>query len=299
MSELRLGIMGLSEGNGHPYSWAAILNGYNSEYMKGCPFPVIYDYLEQQNFPEARLPGARVTHIWTQDREISEDISRASRIDHVVDNYIDMIGEVDGVLLARDDAENHLEMARPFLEAGIPVYIDKPVALSRKDLSSLFDLQKYPGQIFTCSALQFSTELILTKENRESLGEIKKIHGVTPKSWDKYAVHIIEPILRMINYNDEIIDFKKTHKKSNGVVTNICTFDSGVQLILEAYGKEVTPIKINIEASKTDMDLIFTDSFSAFKEALRFFILGVNEKRDIIERSFIEKTVELIERGRV
>ena len=41
---LRLGIIGISEGNGHPYSWSAIFNGYNHEYAQDCPFPVIPDY---------------------------------------------------------------------------------------------------------------------------------------------------------------------------------------------------------------------------------------------------------------
>ena len=33
---LRVGILGLSEGNGHPYSWSAIFNGFDK--TKECPF---------------------------------------------------------------------------------------------------------------------------------------------------------------------------------------------------------------------------------------------------------------------
>ena len=44
--KLRLGIMGMSEGNGHPYSWSAIFNGYNSLEMEDCGFPVIPEYLK-------------------------------------------------------------------------------------------------------------------------------------------------------------------------------------------------------------------------------------------------------------
>ena len=36
MKELRLGVVGLSEGNGHPYSWSAIFNGCDMAYMKDC-----------------------------------------------------------------------------------------------------------------------------------------------------------------------------------------------------------------------------------------------------------------------
>ena len=37
------------------------------------------------NFPEDGIPNAKVTHIWTQDREKSEDVAKASLIENVVD----------------------------------------------------------------------------------------------------------------------------------------------------------------------------------------------------------------------
>jgi hypothetical protein len=39
--EIRLAMLGMIEGNGHPYSWSAIVNGYNPEEMAKCPFPMI------------------------------------------------------------------------------------------------------------------------------------------------------------------------------------------------------------------------------------------------------------------
>ena len=42
---LKLGIIGLSSDNGHPYSWSAIFNGYDPEEMARCPFPGIPEYL--------------------------------------------------------------------------------------------------------------------------------------------------------------------------------------------------------------------------------------------------------------
>ena len=49
----RLGAIGLSPGNGHPYSWAAIFNGYDTASMADCPFPAIPEYLATQ----AEQPG--------------------------------------------------------------------------------------------------------------------------------------------------------------------------------------------------------------------------------------------------
>lgn len=38
---LRVAILGLIEGNYHPYSWSAIINGYDAALMASCPAPVI------------------------------------------------------------------------------------------------------------------------------------------------------------------------------------------------------------------------------------------------------------------
>ena len=63
---LKLGIIGLSEGNGHPYSWSAIFNGYDHNSMKDCGYPVIPEYLKKQNWPNDQIKDARVTSVWTQ-----------------------------------------------------------------------------------------------------------------------------------------------------------------------------------------------------------------------------------------
>ena len=131
---LKVGLIGLSEGNGHPYSWSAIINGdYNEKEMIDCGYAGIPLYLAA-NCDTLGIEGAKVTHVWTQDRNISEHIAKASLIDNVVDKMEDMIGQVDAVLLARDDPENHVAMAKPFLDANVPLFIDKPLAITTEDM---------------------------------------------------------------------------------------------------------------------------------------------------------------------
>ena len=175
---IKLGIIGFSKGNGHPYSWSAIINGYSSFEMEKCEFPVIFNYLSEQKYPQHFIKNAKVTHIWTQERTISEKISKASKIKYIVENIDDMIGLVDGVLLARDDAENHIKYAENFIKNGIPIYIDKPLSLSLKGAEKIFSFEKFPGQIFSCSALKFSTEMMLDENDINNLGKIFDIINV-------------------------------------------------------------------------------------------------------------------------
>ena len=99
MEPLKLGVIGMSEGNGHPYSWSAIFNGYDAGAMAECPFPVIPEYLSKQTFPDDRIESALVTHIWCQENSVSQHIAKASNISHVVEDLESMVGEVDAILL--------------------------------------------------------------------------------------------------------------------------------------------------------------------------------------------------------
>ncbi len=109
--ELRLGIIGMSPGNAHPYSWSSIINGvYDGDEINRIGYPGVTNYLNHYK-DDLGISGARVTHVWAQEPEISRSIAMSSGIPHHVDQYCDMIGEVDAVILARDDPDRHREMA--------------------------------------------------------------------------------------------------------------------------------------------------------------------------------------------
>lgn len=294
MREYRLGIIGLSEGNGHPYSWSALFNGFEREVMDKCGFPVIPQYLSEHQFPDDFISGARVTHVWTQSEALSKHIASASYIDHVLDDPQEMIGQVDGVLLARDDAQNHLFFARPFLEAGLPVYIDKPLALNRSSAEAIFNLEQYSGQIFSCSALRFSEELILTPDEYHSLGDVHHVVGRVPNCWDKYIVHAIDPILETIGCQGGIVK-SNCFAHEDRVAINLC-WESGVTCTLLAMGALNSGIEIEFIGTKAREKRLFTDSFSAFKNALLHFVED-SLKQKISHKKRILETVDVIERG--
>ena len=51
---MKLGIIGISEGNGHPYSWSAIINGYNKKKMEECKYESIPSYLKRIQIRSAK-----------------------------------------------------------------------------------------------------------------------------------------------------------------------------------------------------------------------------------------------------
>lgn len=293
---IKLGMIGSSAGNGHPYSWSAIFNGYNTEAMQSCEYPIIPQYLGEQSWPESRISGAQVSSIWTQNSQLSRRIALSSCIGHVSASLDELQSRVDAILLARDDAENHLYFARQFLLAGKPIYIDKPIALSLPALLELYQLQQYSGQIFTCSALRYSSEFILSCEDKKELGEIVAISASTPHSWEKYAAHIIEPVLKMIMPDDSVSESQLTIDCHGSRTLSVC-WGSGLRTSFSALGDVESPIQIKVDGTKCSKTLVFKDSFTAFKRALQDYTNGIlyGDCRSPFE--FNSKVVDLIMRG--
>lgn len=286
---LKIGIIGLSLGNGHPYSWSAIFNGFNNKV--DCPFEVIPEYLVKQKYPEDFLSDlGKVTHIWTQDRRISELVAQFSFIENVVDSPKNMLNEVDAILLARDDAENHYEMAKFFIEKSVPVFIDKPLAFSLAEAKKIFSINK-KSLVYTCSSMRFAKEFsdkITTGTNY--------INAVVMKSWEKYGIHIIEPVVSMFPNRGHLISVKK-FDSNIGVKIRVVEWEN----LLASFtitDKLKTPIKIDVSNSEFSKTLILEDVFYAFRESLRNFIYVIEKKKSNILESETLEIIEIIEKGK-
>ena len=90
----------------------------------------------------------------------------------LVEKPTDMIGKVDGILVCSLEGGVHLERAAPFLEAGIPCFIDKPFACSVADSQKIVALAaRHRAAIFSSSSLRFAPEVVsyLADEQRGNL----------------------------------------------------------------------------------------------------------------------------------
>lgn len=196
---IRLGIIGLTEGNGHPYSWSAIFNGYNPENMaRRCPFPGILDYLAKEDPNTMNIPGARITHICCDDLCDAEKVAACSRIDHICATPEELIGRVDAVIIATDIGGEHVRRARPFVAAGVPVFLDKPLCDNAADLAVFEEWVGRGAAILSSSCMRYAKEYAIYHRQPREFGELRHIYVPMAKKWETYAIHALEaayPIL--------------------------------------------------------------------------------------------------------
>jgi hypothetical protein len=227
---------------------------------------------------------------------LSKQIAEASKINNIVEDPEDLIGKVDAILLARDDAENHYEMAKIFIEAGLPIYIDKPLAISKKEAEKIFNLQKYINQVFTCSALRFAKELQISKSERESIGGILHVEASVPKKWDTYSIHILEPIISQLPLRGKLLDVKSI--KKHGFTHCLIEWENTTAYI-KSTGEIKSSINFNYFGKTQVLKKTFSDSFSCFKNALNLFIDSVNnQSKSVIDQAETLEIIEIIERAK-
>jgi hypothetical protein len=78
----------------------------------------------------------------------------------LVERPTDMIGRVDGMLIESQEGGVHFDRAKPFLEAGLPCFIDKPFTCSTADARKIFALSaKKKAPVFSASSLRYAPEV--------------------------------------------------------------------------------------------------------------------------------------------
>lgn len=263
---LRLGILGLSPGNGHPFSFSAIVNGYDDAAFGQAGWPVIHDYLRRRRPDEFGIGGVRVTHAWTQDPAITAKLRAAARIAHGVARPEDMLRQVDAVLVARDDQESHWTLAHPFLEAGMPVFVDKPLSTAPAQLARFLPYLA-SGRLMSCAGLRFAGELDEARRDLAAYGEIVLLRGAVVLGWEAYGIHLLEAMFSLVKARPVAVACRSgKHEQmclmldDGGLATIDCLGEGPVQFNLSVHGRR----------RWTSHDL--RDNFTAFKRLLQAFV---------------------------
>lgn len=261
---LRVAMLGMIPGNCHAYSWSAIINGYDRGQMAHCPAPVIADYLNRQPEGSVQIPFARVTHVWTDQPEEAAHLAAAALIPNIVQRPQDVIGEVDAVIIATDDGDDHVRRARPFVDVGVPLFIDKPLATNLPDLTTFCRWVEGGAQVVSSSGLRYAPEL----EELRGI-EWRWLTGVTCRSWLRYGIHVLEPIYTLIGPGftaarsrvrggTEVLELEH----ASGVFVTLAAIEDGLgsAFVLHGYGDH------------EHRSVALRDNYTAFRAQLLAFL---------------------------
>jgi predicted dehydrogenase len=288
---IRLAMLGMVDGNGHPYSWSAIINGrYDAQVMADCGFPVIPQYLGAEPPENLGIPGAQVTHVWCDDPADAAKVARATFIPHVVDRPEDVIGQVDAVIIPTDRGWEHVERAKPFIDAGLPLFIDKPLCDREENLQQFIAWREQGKAFLSTSAMHYAKEFAAARERlTETVGEPRLVTITTPKSWERYGIHALEAVYPMLEPGGWL-SVANTGTESANIVH--ARHASGVDVVLAAVADMYGAFcKLNVYGTKGALAAPFEDTFYSFKAQLVAFVEYLRTGESPVP---FDQTVEMI-----
>jgi len=163
---------------------------------------------------EQWVDGARVVAAWAGPsaicpQETVDGYVHTLQEEHgieIVDQPEDLIGKVDAICIESVDGSVHLERSRPFLEAGVPLYIDKPFACSLTEAKEIVSLAQKKGlPMFSTSSLRYGLEVVELQEQLDETGAVVGVDAFSPASLHPrnpglyhYGIHGVEVVFALM-----------------------------------------------------------------------------------------------------
>ena len=145
-----------------------------------------------------------ITHVWDVNPEAARSFSERMGATAVA-KYDDMVGKVDGVIFGGyyEVPWQHL-LARPYVEAGIPVYLSRPFAFRLRDIDELLELAaKHNTAIIATAKHEHYHEAPALKSRLKSIGPIQTVQATCCANDFPIHFHTQFMLLRIFGYDVE------------------------------------------------------------------------------------------------
>ena len=289
---IRVGIIGLD--TSHVTAFTAILNdSTNPNYIPGAKVVAAFkggsDDIESSY---GRVEGFTKT--------LQDDFGVK-----IVDSIEELCTLVDAVFLESVDGRPHLEQVKPVFEAGLPVFIDKPVAGSLADAIEIYKLgQQHKVQWFTSSSYRFygGMKALMAQD----VGEVRGATSYGPCTIEEhhpdffwYGVHPMEALYTALGTGCESVT--RTSTVNTDVATGV--WSDGRVGTFRGLRNASTPHQVTIFGTKKVAQQSDGGSYADLvQEIVRFFQCGfapVSPKETIEMFAFMEAADESKRQGGV
>jgi predicted dehydrogenase len=180
---------------------------------------------------EKAVPGFDVTHVWGETAELAQKAAQEGQIPNIVPDPPEMIGHVDAVLVDHRHGKYHLPAARPFVEAGVPVFVDKPFCTDLAEGVEFVRFARAKGvPITSYSVLSLQQSALKFAEEVAKLGRLRSLVTAGPVEIDSqyggvffYAIHQVDLICTLLDAAPQQVSTAR--HGDDGVAT--ITFENG------------------------------------------------------------------------
>lgn len=148
-------------GSFHGTAFACTFNGFDPDKVAARYTANKYTFAAAAK----RLPDCQVVKVWDPLRETAEMLADVCSIPEVTDTAEEASSDVDAVVIVDDGTARQYEYALKPLQDGIPVFCDKPLAMTTGEALQVQKWVQDTGTKFMCSSsLRFVPDIVNTRQ---------------------------------------------------------------------------------------------------------------------------------------
>jgi predicted dehydrogenase len=167
----------------HGYYYAGLLGGYDPLELRddtvgrghAAYFFFYLHYNDPRRITVPPVPGFRITRFWDPEPAQAANAARIFNQEAVVCDRLEQVSDdVDLVFIpdCNGDGSNHVQLATPGLEKGVPTFVDKPFAFEYRDARRLVELARATHTpLLSASMLSHTPDTLQFRSRLAELGE--------------------------------------------------------------------------------------------------------------------------------
>ncbi len=262
--EIKVGIIGLD--TSHVTAFTKLLNDKSHpDYVPGTKVVAAF---------KGGSPDVESSH--TRVDKFTETLNKDFGVE-IVDTIEELCSKVDAILLESVDARPHLEQVKPVFEAGLPVFIDKPLAGTLADALEIQRLgKKHNVRWFTSSSYRFYAGMKALQT--QDVGEVRGAMSYGPCHLEEhhpdffwYGVHPVEALFTVLGPGCESV--VRTSTENTDVATGV--WSDGRVGTFRGLRNASTPHQVTIFGTKKVAQQQSGGSYADLvREIVRFFQSG-------------------------
>jgi Oxidoreductase family, NAD-binding Rossmann fold len=199
----------------------------------------------------------------------------------------EMAKNVDIAFIHDCNWEKHVDHAMPFIEAGIPVFLDKPLVGNLKDCFKLEELVKKGAEILGSSSLRYAFDIEEVKNKISANGEtIATLFATNGLDEFNYGIHIMEGIYSILGpgvYSTKYLGCSRNGAKP--AEQFLVKWNNGIQVIYQIHLGQPQPFHLVITTDKAThhLQVDVTKIYLALLKRIEAFLKGGKKLAPITE----------------
>ena len=196
-------------------------NSHADRYSELCNMP------DDPKLKDLQVSDAKVVALFgiPEHEARTKEVSTKYHIPTVVSRPEEMIGKIDLAICVFRKGSLHAKYSLPLIEAGIPIYVDKPFASSAADARAMLKAADKRGTpITSMSSFRVAASTLQFKAEVEKIGPVT--YGISIGPGDRkseydglifYGIHAVEVMLTVFGHG--VKDVRAVDQNNNIVAT--------------------------------------------------------------------------------